>query len=163
MAFSVYMLKCADGSFYVGHTDNLPSRLNLPNLGLGNAYTASRLPVVVIWASDFPTRHEALSAELQLKGWSRAKKQALLRNDWPAISRLAKSRPSTSSGRTVNEGGTGRTVDKGGSGQAGTTEVQDDGERRMSRTKRQVRKSHVEPAGKTITDMPTPRRFVDQG
>jgi predicted GIY-YIG superfamily endonuclease len=104
MAFHVYMLKCADGSFYIGHTDNLEARLGLHVLGLGNAYTASRLPVALVWSQKFTTRYEALSVERQLKGWSRAKKAALIRGDWAAIRRLAKARPSTSSGRTVERG-----------------------------------------------------------
>jgi predicted GIY-YIG superfamily endonuclease len=88
VSFYTYMLRCSDGSFYVGHTDNIEARIVQHHLGMTDGYTSSRLPVELVWSSDFPTRYEALTAERQLKGWSRAKKQALIRNDWAAISRL---------------------------------------------------------------------------
>jgi predicted GIY-YIG superfamily endonuclease len=58
--------------------------------------------VEVVWSNEFPTRDEAKAAEKKLKGWSRAKKLALIRNDWERISALAKKKnsPSTSSGQT---------------------------------------------------------------
>ncbi|HET9810520.1 MAG TPA: GIY-YIG nuclease family protein, partial [Sphingomicrobium sp.] len=59
-------------------------------------------PVQLVWSQEFASRYEALRAERQIKGWSRAKKMALIRGDWALISTLAKgkSSPSTSSGRT---------------------------------------------------------------
>ena len=66
-------------------------------------YTATRLPVELIWSQECSTREEALSAERQIKGWGRKKKEAMMRGDWDEVSRLAKSHashPSTSSGRT---------------------------------------------------------------
>jgi len=63
------------------------------------------LPVKLVWCEEFPSRYEALSAERRLKGWSRAKKLALIRGDWPQIQALArnseeKGRASTGSART---------------------------------------------------------------
>ena len=86
------MLHCAARSFYVGHTDNLETRISTHESGLVPGYTSTRLPVVLVWCESFPTRIEALEMERQIKGWSRAKKLALMRRDWAAISKLAKSR-----------------------------------------------------------------------
>src|SRR4029434_7812939 len=61
--------------------------------GLIPGYTHSRLPVTLVWSQDFSDRDEAFRAERQIKGWSRAKKAALVRGDWQAIAQLAK-RPS---------------------------------------------------------------------
>jgi predicted GIY-YIG superfamily endonuclease len=48
--------------------------------------------VTLVWCDEFPSRYEALSAERQIKGWSRAKKPALIRGDWALISKLARNR-----------------------------------------------------------------------
>jgi predicted GIY-YIG superfamily endonuclease len=106
MAFWAYMLHCADRSFYVGHTDNLDERIGAHQSGLIEGYTATRLPVTLVWSDEFPTRYEALRAERQIKGWSRAKKLALIRGDWSLISQLARNSEemggaSTGSARTV--------------------------------------------------------------
>ncbi|HEX8365372.1 MAG TPA: GIY-YIG nuclease family protein [Allosphingosinicella sp.] len=100
------MLHCADRSFYVGHTDDLEARVAAHESGQVPGYTATRLPATLVWCEEFPTRVEALAAERQIEGWSRAKKLALIRRDWPLISALArnnkeKERASTSSARTV--------------------------------------------------------------
>jgi len=101
MVFWAYMLHCRGGAFYTGHTDDLDRRLAQHKSGTIKGFTSDRLPVELVWSQDFPTRYEALAAERQIKGWSRAKKMALIRGDWDAISRLAKGKsgPSTSSGR----------------------------------------------------------------
>ena len=83
------MLRCRDGSYYVGHTDQLEHRIGQHQSGEVPGYTQKRLPVKMVWSAEFPTRIEALEAEQQIKGWSRAKKEALIREDWPAIRRLA--------------------------------------------------------------------------
>ena len=78
MSFYVYILKCADGSYYTGHTDNLELRINQHKQAyFVNCYTAKRLPVELMFQQDFPTRYEALSAEQKIKGWSRKKKETL--------------------------------------------------------------------------------------
>ncbi len=89
MSFYAYMLRCSDGSYYVGHTEDLESRFGAHQSGLIPGYTQKRRPVQLVWSQDFHTREEALAAELQIKGWSRAKKEALIRGDWEAISALA--------------------------------------------------------------------------
>ena len=88
--FLAYMLLCSDGSYYVGHTDDLPKRVTEHASGIGCVYTAKRLPVQLVWSQEFATRDEAKAAEARLKNWSRAKKQALIRGDFKAISALAK-------------------------------------------------------------------------
>jgi putative endonuclease len=99
--FWVYILRCADGSYYTGHTDNLEMRIGLHQVGEYDGYTKTRRPLELIWSQDCSTREEALSAERQVKGWSRKKKEAMIRGDWAEVSRLAQSKsayPSTSSG-----------------------------------------------------------------
>jgi putative endonuclease len=103
VAFWTYMLECADGRFYIGHTDALEQRVAQHRSGKGCDFTARRQPVLLVWSESFGTRLEALTAERQIKGWSRAKKAALVARDWKRISELAVSRearPSTGSGRT---------------------------------------------------------------
>lgn len=92
MAFYVYLLRCADGSYYVGQTDDLTKRMAEHEAGEGGAWTARRLPVELAWSENFGTRDEARDAERQIKGWSRGKKEALVRGDWDAIVALAKKR-----------------------------------------------------------------------
>ncbi len=89
MSFWTYMLRCVDGSYYVGHTDDLEGRIGAHQSGLLEGYTQQRRPVTLVWSQDFPDRDQAFAAERQIKGWSRAKKEALIRDDWPAIQRLA--------------------------------------------------------------------------
>ena len=89
MGFWAYMLRCADESYYVGHTDNLEQRVGAHHAGTLGGYTTTRRPVAFGWSQEFFTREEALAAERQVKGWSRAKKDALIRGDWKQIQRLA--------------------------------------------------------------------------
>ena len=110
MGFWVYILECADGSFYTGHTEDLEIRLTQHASRKSPGYTTSRLPVSLIFSQEYPTREEAIASERQIKGWSRKKKEAMIRGDWDEVARLARSktegsepRPSTSSGRTVEK------------------------------------------------------------
>ena len=90
MIFHVYILKCSDNSYYTGHTDNLEQRLaQHQQRYFRSCYTATRLPVVLVYSQSFATREEALSSERQIKGWSRKKKEAMMRGDWNEVSRLA--------------------------------------------------------------------------
>lgn len=110
MAFYAYLLRCSDGSYYTGHTDDIDYRLAQHQQGTLGGYTARRRPVELVWTDMFPSRDEAFFVERKLKGWSRAKKEALISGDWGLISQLARGRtgrstdaevarrPSTSSG-----------------------------------------------------------------
>jgi predicted GIY-YIG superfamily endonuclease len=98
MAFWVYILECADGSYYTGHTENLELRIAQHQQSLTGGYTSTRLPVNLVFSQSFTTRVEAITSERQIKGWSRAKKAAMIKGDWAEVSRLASG--STSSPRT---------------------------------------------------------------
>jgi predicted GIY-YIG superfamily endonuclease len=101
MSFQVYILRCADGSYYTGHTDDLEKRIAQHQMGEIEGYTLTRLPVTLVFAEELPSREEALAYERQVKGWSRRKKEALIRGDWAEVIRLAhKGRALTSSART---------------------------------------------------------------
>jgi len=89
--FWVYMLRCADRSFYIGHTDNLEARIAQHKQGSSTScYTYKRRPVTLVFSQDFPSRIEALAMERKIKGWNRAKKTALIRRDWREISRISR-------------------------------------------------------------------------
>ena len=90
MSFHTYILLCADGSYYVGHSDDLEQRIAQHEAGAIPGYTATRRPVRLLWSQDFASRDEALGAELQIKGWSRRKKEALIAGDFEALRTLAK-------------------------------------------------------------------------
>jgi predicted GIY-YIG superfamily endonuclease len=90
LAFWVYILRCSDGMYYTGHTDHLEKRVAQHQLGEIPGFTATRLPVALVYSQEFATREEALAAELQIKPWSRKKKEALIRGDWNALKRAAK-------------------------------------------------------------------------
>jgi putative endonuclease len=92
MSFWVYILRCADNSYYTGHTDNLEIRFAEHNAGTCGGYTLKRRPVTLVFSEEFPTREEAFASERQIKGWSRKKKEAMIRGDWKEVSRLAKSK-----------------------------------------------------------------------
>jgi predicted GIY-YIG superfamily endonuclease len=105
MSFWTNMLHCSDRSFYVGHTDDLEARIALHRSGAMSGYTAGRLPVVLVWSETFPTRAEALATERQLKGWSRARKMALIRGDWDELQALARKKGRASTQPERNRGG----------------------------------------------------------
>ena len=94
MPFHTYILLCNDGSYYTGHTDNLEARIASHKSGVIGGYTAKRLPVEFVWSEEFPSREEALASERRIKGWTRAKKEALIRGDWEELKRLARNRES---------------------------------------------------------------------
>ena len=90
MSFWAYMLHCRGGVLYTGHTEDLDFRIAQHKNGALKGFTSGLLPLELVWSQEFPTRHEALAAERQIKGWSRKKKLALIRGDWDRISTLAK-------------------------------------------------------------------------
>ena len=90
--FYVYLLKCADGSYYTGHTNDLEARVAAHQQGSIPGYTQTRRPVRLLFAEVLPSRTDALERERQIKGWSRRKKEALIRGDWESLQRLAANR-----------------------------------------------------------------------
>ena len=105
MGFFVYMLQCADGSYYTGHTDDLDARLEAHEQGDIESYTKGRRPVTLAFREEFATRAGTLAAERQIKGWARDKELALIERDWALLTRLAGVRGSRASPRTVGSGG----------------------------------------------------------
>ena len=94
MGAFVYMLRCADGSYYVGSAtgDDLTKRVAQHESGAYPGYTYTRRPVRLVWSEHFDRITDAIAVERKIKGWSRAKKEALIKGDWSAIEQLAKRR-----------------------------------------------------------------------
>ena len=91
MPYAVYILKCADGSYYTGSTRELEGRLNEHQTGAHpEAYTFTRRPVQLVWSEVVETYPEAFQWEHRIKGWSRAKKEALIRGDIEGIHQIVK-------------------------------------------------------------------------
>ncbi len=87
----LYILRCSDGSYYVGTSrTSLEFRIAQHNVGAFQGYTASRRPVELIFAQWFDQITDAIENERRLKGWSRAKKEALIRGDFASLQQLAK-------------------------------------------------------------------------
>jgi predicted GIY-YIG superfamily endonuclease len=87
----VYILKCSDGSYYTGATINLEKRIAEHNAITFNGYTAKRLPVELVYYCEIPSIHDAFLRERQIKGWSRKKKEALIKREWEKLIEYAKS------------------------------------------------------------------------
>lgn len=85
----VYIVRCSDDSYYCGSTTNLEERIHDHNTGRYDGYTSRRLPVELLWTEEFVDIRDATILERQIKGWSRKKKEALLRGDFKELHRLA--------------------------------------------------------------------------
>jgi putative endonuclease len=94
MGAFVYMLRCSDGSFYIGTATgaDLSPRIAQHQSGALGGYTAMRRPVELVWSEYFERITDAIAIERKLKGWSRAKKEALIHSDWATIADLSKRR-----------------------------------------------------------------------
>jgi putative endonuclease len=89
--YYVYILKCSDDSYYTGITSNLEKRLAEHNEGTDvNSYVSKRRPVTLVWFSSFSNPETAIAREKQIKGWTKAKKEALILNDWDKLTHLSK-------------------------------------------------------------------------
>jgi putative endonuclease len=89
----LYILRCADGKYYVGTTrKSLDEWLGEHNAGLHGGFTATRRPVTLVFAQHFETIADAVAAERQVKGWSRAKKEAMINGEWNRLPGLAQRR-----------------------------------------------------------------------
>jgi predicted GIY-YIG superfamily endonuclease len=86
----IYILRCSDASYYIGHTTNVEARVRAHNMGLGAAHTDKRLPVKLIYTEAHPTKLTAIRRERQLKRWTRAKKEALIRGDLDLLHKLSR-------------------------------------------------------------------------
>ncbi|WP_031335045.1 GIY-YIG nuclease family protein [Rhodopseudomonas sp. B29] len=94
MGIYVYMLRCADGSYYIGSAtgDDLSTRIAQHDAGTFPGYTSSRRPVTLVWSGHFDRITDGIAVERQMKGWSRAKKEALIRGDWGGVQQYARRR-----------------------------------------------------------------------
>ena len=88
----MYILQCADGSYYTGSTKNLEARLYQHKNGDGAKYTKTRLPVKLIYSEEFERIGDAFHREKQIQGWSRKKKEALIAGDFDKLSHLSQSK-----------------------------------------------------------------------
>lgn len=86
------MLRCSDGSYYVGSTWQLENRIDQHQAGRGAEYTRRRLPVELVYAAEFERVEDAFAWEKRLQNWSRAKREALIRGDFGALPELASRR-----------------------------------------------------------------------
>ena len=83
-----YVLRCADGSLYIGTTNDLPRRVARHHEGRASRFTASRRPVTLAYSEPYGSRDDAFARERQLKRWTRAKKEALVAHDTALLKRL---------------------------------------------------------------------------
>ncbi|MCX6345622.1 MAG: GIY-YIG nuclease family protein [Armatimonadetes bacterium] len=88
----VYIIMCSDNSYYTGSTEDLNRRVTEHQEGTYGGYTACRRPVVLVFSQETATANEAFLLEHQIKGWSRAKKEALITGDYDLLPKLARSR-----------------------------------------------------------------------
>jgi putative endonuclease len=86
----VYILKCADGSYYVGSTTHIHARVSQHASGIGARYTAQRLPVELVFAHECERIEEAFALEKQIQGWSRAKREALIEGRFDLLRGLSR-------------------------------------------------------------------------
>jgi len=90
-SYFVYILKCTDGSYYIGVTNDLNRRFYEHQKGIiPKCYTHNKRPLKCVFAEEFNNVMEAIQSEKQIKGWSRKKKEALIKGDFEDLKLLAK-------------------------------------------------------------------------
>jgi putative endonuclease len=95
MPYFLYMLRCVDGSYYTGtyRGEDIATRVSEHNsTHFADAWTSSRRPVELVFSEVFETITDAIAAERRIKGWSRAKKEAMIAGKWDELPVLAKRR-----------------------------------------------------------------------
>lgn len=88
--FYFYILQCSDGSYYIGHTDNIEKRIAEHKAKKYAGYTATRLPVRLKYTYECESRESVIELEQKVKKWSRRKKEALIAQNWDLLKLLAK-------------------------------------------------------------------------
>jgi putative endonuclease len=76
--WSVYLVRCSDGTYYGGVTTDLSRRIDQHNSGSGAKYTAGRRPVTLVWRQQYLSEGDAKSCEYKIKNWGRIKKEMLI-------------------------------------------------------------------------------------
>ncbi len=91
MEFFVYIVRCSDGLYYTGVTNDLSRRIQEHNSDLNpRSFTYRRRPVELLFYETFTDPHSAFRLEKQIKGWSRRKKEALIDQDWDKLVEFSK-------------------------------------------------------------------------
>ena len=97
--YYIYILRCSDGSYYTGVTNNVEKRFNEHQSGLiPRCYTHGKRPVELVFTEHFYDIRQAIAGEKQIKGWTRRKKEALIAGDFDKLAVLSKRRSSRASG-----------------------------------------------------------------
>jgi putative endonuclease len=98
-SYYIYILRCNDGSYYTGVTNDIERRFIEHQKGLlAGCYTHNKRPLELVFLEEFNEINDAIAREKQIKGWSRRKKAALIERDFERLIKLSKKHPSTSSG-----------------------------------------------------------------
>ncbi len=100
----MYILKCIDNSYYTGSTRNIDQRLDQHNTGKGSKYTSTRLPVELVCLEEYARIDDAFAREKQVQGWSRKKKEALMKADYASLPELSKNHSQPIEPGTINDG-----------------------------------------------------------
>ena len=88
--YYVYILECADSSYYIGVTNNIERRFNEHEEEINkNCYTVNRRPLKLVFCTNFNDPTQAIAFEKQIKGWTRKKKQALINKNWEGLKQLS--------------------------------------------------------------------------
>jgi putative endonuclease len=91
MPYAIYILKCSDGAYYTGLIKDLEGRVQEHEIGVhSESYTYSRRPMKLVWSIMTESYQEAFQWEHRIKGWSRAKKEALIRGDIDGIHEIVR-------------------------------------------------------------------------
>ena len=91
--YYVYILKCADNSYYTGITNDISRRVDEHNNGADpSSYTFKRRPVQLVFSAEFNGANRAILFEKQVKGWSRKKKEAIINGNWELLPELSKNK-----------------------------------------------------------------------
>jgi putative endonuclease len=99
----VYILKCSDGTYYTGVTNNPERRLEQHNSGIDKkSYTFSRRPLEMVYCERFVDYNLAIKWEKRIKDWSRKKKEALMKNNWDQLKIAGECRNETSHKNKIN-------------------------------------------------------------
>ena len=91
----MYILKCANDKYYTGSTKNLKLRLKQHQAGMGAKFTKKHLPVELVYYEEFNRIDFAFYREKQVQGWSRKKKEALIKSEFNKLNKLAECRNDT--------------------------------------------------------------------
>jgi putative endonuclease len=88
--YCVYIIKCSNFSYYVGHTNDLDRRLNEHSVGKGSYHTKLHRPFELVYVVWYQNRNDAFWVERKIKAWSRKKKEALIAQNWGNLSKYSK-------------------------------------------------------------------------